>query len=197
MRIRGNSHYRNLCGGTISRNAYRSVVRGRLLGRGECFCVVLYIKRKDIKTKMKTKFKNLTVVCCLLLAVVIFLGCTQEAEEVKPVDKRWENATYLENTELGKGDKTVVVEVEAGEYSIEFTIHTDKTNLGDALLEHKLIEGDESQYGLYVKKVNGILADYDVDQTYWGFYKNGEMMMVGVSSAEFSDGEHYELVLES
>ena len=32
VRVRGNSHYRNLRGGAISRNAYRSVVRGRLLG---------------------------------------------------------------------------------------------------------------------------------------------------------------------
>ena len=197
MRIRGNSHYRNLCGGTISRNAYRSVVRGRLLGKGECFCVVLY-KKKGYKTKMKTKFRNLTVVCCLLLAVVIFLGCMQQAsEEVKPVDKRWEDATYLKDTALGKGAKTVIVEVKAGEHSIELTIRTDKANLADALLEHKLLEGEESQYGLYVKKVNGILADYDLDHTYWGFYKNGEMMMVGVSSAEISNGEHYELVLES
>ena len=32
VKIRGNSHYRNLRGGAISRNAYRSVARGRLLG---------------------------------------------------------------------------------------------------------------------------------------------------------------------
>lgn len=41
VRFRGNSHYRNLRGGAISRNAYRSAVRERLLGKGECFCVVL------------------------------------------------------------------------------------------------------------------------------------------------------------
>ena len=33
VKIRGNSHYRNLRGGAISRNAYRSAVRGRLLGK--------------------------------------------------------------------------------------------------------------------------------------------------------------------
>ena len=142
---------------------------------------------------MKTKFKNLTVVCCLLLAIVLLVSCTEKI----PAEGRWKDATYRENKEFGKGAKTVVVQVEAGEQFIEFTIHTDKANLADALLEHKLVEGDNSQYGLYLKKVNGILADYDVDKTYWGLYKNGEMMMVGVSSAEISDGEHYELVLES
>ena len=129
----------------------------------------------------------------LLLAVMIFTACT--AEKVSPEGK-WADATYLSDTELGKGEKTVTVTVKAGENEVSFTIHTDKTYLGDALLEHKLIEGDESEFGLYVKKVNGIIADYDVDKTYWGFYKNGEMMMTGVSAAEFADGESYELVLE-
>ena len=144
---------------------------------------------------MKTKFqtKSQAVICLLLLAVMIFTACT--AEKVSPEGK-WADATYLSDTELGKGEKTVTVTVKAGENEVSFTIHTDKTYLGDALLEHKLIEGDESEFGLYVKKVNGIIADYDVDKTYWGFYKNGEMMMTGVSSVEFADGESYELVLE-
>ena len=144
---------------------------------------------------MKTKFqtKSQAVICLLLLAVMIFTACT--AEKVSPEGK-WADATYLSDTELGKGEKTVTVTVKSGENEVSFTIHTDKTYLGDALLEHKLIEGDESEFGLYVKKVNGIIADYDVDKTYWGFYKNGEMMMTGVSAAEFADGESYELVLE-
>ena len=149
-------------------------------------------KRKDIKLNMKTKIKNLTVVCCVLLAILVLVSC---AEKIT-AEGRWKDATYRKDTELGKGSKTVVVEVVAGENSLEFTIHTDKATLADALLEHKLIEGENSEYGLYVKKVNGILADYDVDQTYWELCKNGEMMTVGVSSAKIADGEHYELVLK-
>ena len=106
----------------------------------------------------------------------------------------WENATYLASTELGEGAKTVRVQVVAGGQSITFTINTDAETLGDALLAHDLIGGEQGAYGLYVKTVNGILADYDVDQTYWAFYKNGEMMMTGVDGAEISDGEHYELI---
>ena len=164
---------------------------------GECFCVVLCKRGKDIKTKMKTKFKSLIAICCLVLAVVMLIGCTEETVDAGvSIDEKWGDAKYVSDTELGKGSKTVVVKVEAGTHSVEFTIHTDKANLADALFEHNLVEGDNSEYGLYVKKVNGILADYDKDQTYWGFYKNGEMMMVGVSSAEIANGERYELVLE-
>lgn len=64
----------------------------------------------------------------------------------------------------------------------------------DALLEHSLVAGDESEYGLYVKVVNGMTADFDVDQAYWAFYKDGEMMNTGVDGATIADGEHYELV---
>ena len=142
---------------------------------------------------MKNQTKILTVFSFLLLAVIIFTACTAKVDATG----KWADATYLSDTEFGKGSKTVTVTVKAEENEVSFTIHSDETYLGDALLEHKLVEGEEGEFGLYIKKVNGILADYDVDKTYWGFYKNGEMMMSGVSSAEFADGEQYELVLES
>ena len=41
---------------------------------------------------------------------------------------------------------------------------------------------------------SGITADYDVDQSYWGFYKGGEYMMTGVDSTVIADGDAYELV---
>ena len=66
--------------------------------------------------------------------------------------------------------------------------------MGDALVEHKLIEGEESQYGLMVLKVNGMTADYDIDQTYWAFYQNGEYMMSGVDSTAIVCGEYFEIV---
>ena len=105
----------------------------------------------------------------------------------------WETATYLKDTELGNGAKTVVVEVKADESSVVFTVKTDKETVGDALLEHNLIAGDQGEYGLYVKKVNGIVADYDTDQTYWAFYVNGEYAMTGVDATEIEEGATYKL----
>ena len=129
-----------------------------------------------------------------LLVVVALLLCLASCGGAVDKSGLWEQATYLKDTELGKGAISVAVEVKAGEQSITFTIHTDKEILGEALLEHRLIAGEESQYGLYIKQVNGITADYDVDQSYWGFFKNGEYMMSGVDSTVIADGEHYELV---
>ena len=105
----------------------------------------------------------------------------------------WANATYLEDTTFGEGAKTVTVKVIVEDKTVTFTIKSDAEMLGDALLEHGLIAGEESAYGLYVKVVNGITADYDVDRSYWGFSKGGEYMMTGVDGTKFADGEAYEL----
>ena len=79
--------------------------------------------------------------------------------------------------------------------SKEHKVSTDSSkNLGQALMDAGLIEGEEGAYGLYVKVVDGITADYDVDQSWWGLYKDGEMLMTGVDSTPIADGDHFELV---
>ena len=78
----------------------------------------------------------------------------------------------------------------------QFEIHTDKQTVGEALLELGLIDGEESEYGLFVKTVNGITADYDTDGTYWAFYINGEYASSGVDSTEITDGENYSFKVE-
>ncbi len=105
----------------------------------------------------------------------------------------WKNATYFEDTEFGEGSKTVAVEVKAEGKTVTFTIKTDKDTVGAALLEHNLIAGDESEFGLYIKVVNGITADYDVDQSYWAFYIDGEYAMSGADTTEITEGAVYQL----
>ncbi len=136
-----------------------------------------------MKQTMKT---SLTLALALLLSV-----CLIACDSVEKTGL-WENATYHKDMEFGNGAVTVQVEVKAEEQSITFTVHTDKTTLADALLEHSLIAGEDSAYGLYVKVVNGMTADYDADKSYWSISKNGEMLLTGVSSTALADGEHYE-----
>lgn len=119
---------------------------------------------------------------------------TEEPEETVAAEGVWANATYLSDKEFGEGNKKVEVEVEANGQSVTFTINTDADTLGAALLEHNLIAGEEGQFGLYVKTVNGMLADYDVDKSYWGFYQNGEYLMTGVDTTAIVGGEHFEIV---
>ena len=128
-----------------------------------------------------------------MLVACITILCFVSCGEKPGTDDLWANALYTENTEFGSGEVSVSLEVKVLDKSVEFVINTDKQYLGDALIEHNLIEGEEGAYGLYVKKVNGIIADFDIDQSYWTLKKDGETMMVGVDGAEIANGEHYEL----
>ena len=137
---------------------------------------------------MKRTIKTTLSILLALLFTLSLLSCnTVEKTGV------WENATYRKNMEFGDGSKTVVVEVKAEDQLITFTVHTDKNTVGEALLEHKLITGEDGPYGMYIKSVNGITADYDVDQSYWAFYINGEYAMTGVDTTEITEGATYQL----
>lgn len=114
-------------------------------------------------------------------------------EEEGQVPEIWKNATYTKDTELGEGSKTFMFKVDAEGYTITFTIHTDAETVGEALLALGLIAGEDSQYGLYVKTVNGMLADWDIDQTYWAFYENGEYAN-GVDATNVTEGSTYSFV---
>lgn len=108
----------------------------------------------------------------------------------------WETAVYTEDTEFGDGEKSLFVDVKAEDKVVAFVIKTDCETVGDALLEHNLVSGENGAYGMYVKSVNGIVADYNIDQSYWAFYKEGQYMQTGVDQTEFTDGDKFELVRE-
>ena len=99
--------------------------------------------------------------------------------------------------EMGEGAKTFAFNVTDSTGAVtEFTIHTDEETVGAALLKVGLIAGDDSEYGLYVKTVNGITADYDTDGSYWAFYIDGEYAQTGVDSTDIKAGATYTLKIE-
>ena len=138
---------------------------------------------------MKKTFRSTITVLLVLTCLLSLFACGNAVEKTGV----WENATYLEDTTFGDGAKTLVVEVTAEEQTVTFTLKTDKKTVGAALLEHKLIAGDESEFGLYVKVVNGMKADYDVDKSYWAFYIDGEYASTGVDSTDITENVTYQL----
>ncbi len=138
---------------------------------------------------MKNIVKKSLAMLLVLSLLTVFVACTQKAEKIGV----WESATYLSDTELGKGEKTIKVEVSAEEQVITFTVKTNAETVGAALLENGIIEGESSQYGLYIKKVNGIVADFDADKAYWAFYVDGQYASSGVDTTETQEGVTYKL----
>ena len=151
---------------------------------------------------MKRFFKSLSVILCMVLITATALcmsGCNDNATPSTDGDAAVTTTTAAPTgaTVLGEGATVfhfTVVDKDGNETAFE--IHTDKETVGDALLEHNLIAGDDSEYGLYVKTVNGITADYDADGTYWAFYVNGEYAMSGVDTTTIEAGATYAFKVE-
>ena len=123
---------------------------------------------------------------------------TAEAEGVESEEQATDQTdAQTDVTVLGEGQTVFSFHVtDADGNETNFEIHTDKETVGDALLELDLIAGEDSEYGLYVKTVNGITADYDKDQTYWAFYVNGEYAQTGVDSTNVTAGDTYSFKVE-
>ena len=145
--------------------------------------------------------------CGVLLAVTMVAGmtaCGSKAGDngstqgtVQESVQAQTDGVFADGSELGEGNtefSLTVTDKEGAESS--FTIHTDKENVGDALTEIGMIAGEEGDYGLYVKTVNGVTADYDVDQTYWAFYINGEYASTGVDATPVTAGDTYSFKVE-
>lgn len=89
-----------------------------------------------------------------------------------------------------EGSKVIVFEVvQKDGSSEEFDIATDAEYLADALVEEGLIE--YAADGLYTT-IDGITADWSVDESWWCISKDGVSLNVGMNQQPIADGEHYE-----
>lgn len=131
----------------------------------------------------------------LSLLALIMIFSLASCFGTQPVGE-WGTVSYAKDTTVGKGAKTAVVEIVTEEKTVTITLKTDEEILGKALIAEKLIGGEEGAYGLYIKEVNGVVADYDADQTYWAFYIDGEFAMTGVDSTPIEEGKIYRLSKE-
>jgi nitrogen fixation protein FixH len=97
------------------------------------------------------------------------------------------------------GEKSISVEViDNTGASTVYNHNTDAEYLRQALeeIEGLTVEGEESDYGLYVKTVNGITADYETDGAYWAFYTNGEYSQNGIDSEPVHDNDSFSIKYE-
>ncbi len=137
---------------------------------------------------MKRTVSKVIAALLVIAAILTLAACAN-----LPPEGLWESATYRNDMTFGNGAKTIEVTVEAGEYSVVFTVKTDKTTLADALLEHGLISGEETTYGFTVYYVNGIRADFNTDGAYWSVYEGESYATSGVSFIELEDGDSFKL----
>lgn len=153
---------------------------------------------------MKRSKKLLSFILCMALIVAMALfttGCNGSKGNSAPsgagTEVNDQADVQADSKQLGEGSTKFtfsVVDKEGNE--TQFEIHTDQETVGEALLELELIDGEESEYGLYVKTVNGITVDYDKDGVYWAFYVNDEYAQAGVDSTTITEGDRYSFKVE-
>lgn len=154
-----------------------------------------------------TKMTSLILAALLAATAVCATGCGSTTEETEATTttvaetveetEAVDDALASDVTVLGEGETMFYFDVvDADAQETDFEIHTDATTVGDALVELDLIQGEDSDYGLYVKTVNGITADYDVDGTYWAFYIDGEYASTGVDATDITAGSTYAFKVE-
>ncbi len=146
-----------------------------------------------MKKHSMTKVLSLFLCMVLIAAMALMLsGCSDSVEVQEP-----QLETFTDGQSLGQGATTftlVVCDAEGKEVTAQ--ISTDETILGQALLDLKLIAGEDSEYGLYLKTVNGITYDYDTHGKYWALYINGEYALTGIDSTEIVPDAVYLLKAE-
>lgn len=126
---------------------------------------------------MKNKKKLLALIPVALIIIMVIIFCA-----FKP--------------KTSEGSKTVAISVvdNAGT-ATDYTVKTDAEFLRGAMEETDglTFSGDESEYGLMVTEVNGVVADYNVDASYWAFYVNDEYCQYGIDSQPVADGDAFRI----
>ena len=140
--------------------------------------------------------KKLFAIILALVMALSLMACGNTA--VQPdADADTTAPVVTDGATLGEGAHSFTLEItDADGKTITATIHTDAETVGEALSNLEIVQGEDSEFGLYIKTVNGITADYDVDQTYWAFYIDGEYAQTSVDMTAVNDGSVYKLAVE-
>lgn len=120
--------------------------------------------------------KMILAAAALLVVVALFAGV-------------W-LATRPETTAGEKAFTLTVVHKDGTEKVFELT--SSEEFLGAALVTEGIIIESDSP-GMY-NTVDGETTDYSKDQSYWGFFIDGEYAMEGMNTTPITEGSQYKLV---
>lgn len=84
----------------------------------------------------------------------------------------------------------------AGE-AFDYTIYTDQTKLGPALLSKSFIDGEETDNGFVLKTVNGETHNYETEGYAWRVYVGEELSDKTVDAIDLESGATYTFKVET
>ena len=127
---------------------------------------------------MSKQTKTILIAAVVLLALIVGLFAIRGA--------------FAPDAETGAKTVTLqIVHADGSEKTV--TMHTDAENLLGALLEQEgLIEGEGEGSSFFVTTVDGETADWNENQAYWAFTRDGEWLETGAHDTLIRDGDHFE-----
>jgi hypothetical protein len=138
-----------------------------------------YLKQNKGRGFFMNSKKTIIIIAAILVLLIVAFVIIYTQVIAKPVE----------------GAKALTIEIiGADETATTKQINTDEEFLRGALEQEGLIEGLESEYGLFVLTVDGYTAD-DANEEWWSFTKDGEMLMTGVDDTPIMDGDKFEITL--
>lgn len=150
---------------------------------------------------MRIDWKKLaSCLTAVVLCAGILVGCgasasTSSSSEAASSSEAVTSSSVTETASSEAEDAKALVTFTvtgADGVSADFTLEvTDGEKLSDALAAAGLISEEEAASG-FVTTVNGELADWNADQSWWCLTDaSGEMTAVGVADIELHDGDAY------
>lgn len=147
-----------------------------------------------MKSKIFSKKLLVTLLVVLIAVMALFIaGCSNNNQD-EPISTEPVQTTEPKSSVIEKGEGEnafIFIAVDLDGNNTHYMIRTNKETVGEALIENGLISGDDGEYGLYVKTVNGITLDYDKDGKYWAFYEENTYANQGVDSTPIKEGGVY------
>ncbi|MCR4615067.1 MAG: DUF4430 domain-containing protein [Clostridiales bacterium] len=136
---------------------------------------------------MKKSKGNAAIIICMVISIVsLMAGLTIIFAEKNNAKKAPDTST-----------KNIVIEVMAPGYDGKtYKLTTNRQYLGEVLVDEKIAEGENGQYGLYIKSAAGIKADESKSE-WWCITKNGEAVATGADAVEIADRDNFELTLKT
>lgn len=150
----------------------------------------------------KTNFsKILSLILCFVLVAAIALstvGCSDNNSSDPIGSAPASSDSSSENQAVvGEGATQFSLEITFKDGSTKsYTVKTDKSTVGEALVDAKLISGTVGDFGLMIETVDGETVNYENDKKYWAFYINGAYANSGVDTTSIETGAIYSLKVE-
>jgi len=149
--------------------------------------------KPEMKKKATVKTLQITMLAVLSIMLIVLVACDGADAPPSAQSEAQSGLTdQIPEQDIGQGSTVFRFEVKDNTGTVTaWNVHTDKTTVGDALLEVGLIDGDVSEFGLFVLEVNGLVADFSANNAWWALYIDAEMAMIGVDSVEIEPGKVY------